>query len=148
MMKKRGMTLIEVIVASVIFLITFGVVLTTYLLSVKGEERQREYMHFETICYEIDSFSSKYYQKWYESYYESGEYLFNEVDKTLMVYYSSNYEPSSNSDNAKYILTAIYDNFDDDDYTEMKLFVKEVNSERYIIKELVYGDKGGRYNHA
>lgn len=124
-MKRKGFTLVEVLVSLSIFVLTFGGILTSYLLSLKGAEKLEEYQYFENICLDINAL-----------YDEKG---FSEVQSYLQVnsnegnvYYDADYKLVEKED--KYTLYFIYND-------EKKLTVSIHNNLKnyYVIESLEYG---------
>ena len=85
---KKGFTLIEVLVSVGVFLLTFGVILSTYLLSVNGVHKYEEYQFFENICITIDTIYDTKKIDGVKAYFNNKE----------LVYYNSSYEMVDNED--------------------------------------------------
>ena len=118
---KKGFTLIEVLVSVGVFLLTFGVILSTYLLSVNGVHKYEEYQFFENICITIDTIYDTKKIEGVKAYFNNKE----------LVYYNSSYEMVDNED--KYSLSYTYNN--------ENLIVSIKNNEKnyFVIEDLDYG---------
>ena len=128
--KRGGYTLVEVIVAFAIFLIVLVGISTTFVVSSKMQKRGETFVHFESICLDIDTYSDQYEREWDLHYY-------GEKKDAATIYYSEAYEVTS-QENAKYELSYRYTTSH-----ELIVNVKEVGSDIKIIDELNYG--GRRY---
>ena len=117
---KKGFTLIEVLVSVGVFLLTFGVILSTYLLSVNGVYKYEEYQFFENICITIDTIYDTKKIDGVKAYFNNKE----------LVYYNSSYEMVDNED--KYSLSYTFDDI---------LIVSIKNNEKnyFVIENLDYG---------
>ena len=117
---KKGFTLIEVLVSVGVFLLTFGVILSTYLLSVNGVHKYEEYQFFENICITIDTIYDTKKIDGVKAYFNNKE----------LVYYNSSYEMVDNED--KYSLFYTFDDV---------LIVSIKNNEKnyFVIENLDYG---------
>lgn len=117
---KKGFTLIEVLVSVGVFLLTFGVILSTYLLSVNGVHKYEEYQFFENICITIDTIYDTKKIEGVKAYFNNKE----------LVYYNSSYEMVDNED--KYSLFYTFDDV---------LIVSIKNNEKnyFVIENLDYG---------
>ncbi|CDC42226.1 unknown [Firmicutes bacterium CAG:449] len=117
---KKGFTLIEVLVSVGVFLLTFGVILSTYLLSVNSVHKYEEYQFFENICITIDTIYDTKKIDGVKAYFNNKE----------LVYYNSSYEMVDNED--KYSLSYTYNDI---------LIVSIKNNEKnyFVIENLDYG---------
>lgn len=133
---KKGLTLVEVLVSISIFVISFATCITVYFTVIKQETRQDEYLAFENVCLEIDKYSDTYGSNW------NIEYFGNDRD---IQYYDENFTLLTgdiNIDDIKYQLEFDYIE-NQDDVLELIVNIYEVESGRFIIKDLNYG--GARY---
>lgn len=128
---KKGLTLVEVMVATAIFTMTFAVCITLSLSSVKQEKRQRDYMTFESICYDINFYCNTYKKEWANKY-------FGDTEKTSH-YYDITYKMVTNIDEANYELV-----YDYNENHELIVNVKDIKNNKVIIENLNYGSK--RFN--
>lgn len=122
---KKGFSLVEVLVALAFFTITFGAVITCYLLGVKAYNKQEEYLYFESVCLDIDKLYDKDSNTWQYNYFSnvSNEY-----------YYNSEYELVDNLD--KYTLSINYYN------GNLIISIYNNNNNYYVIENLNYGPGG------
>lgn len=133
---KKGLTLVEVLVSITVFIISFATCITVYFTVVKHEQKQEEYLAFENICLEIDKYSDTYKSNW------NVEYFGNENN---VQYYNEKYFHLTGDfkvDDIKYQLTFEYVE-NDNQVFELIIDIFEVESGRFIIKDLNYG--GARY---
>lgn len=130
-MKRKGYTLVEVIVAFAIFAIVLAGITSTFAFTSKMQTLSDCYVHFETICLDIDTYSTTYGRSWDEHYY--GE----RTDGTT-IYYTDKYEVTASEEDARYSLSYEY-------VGEHELYVNVVDTDsgRVIIRNLNYG--GDRY---
>lgn len=135
-MKKRAFTLVEVIVAIAILAIALVGIGTTFRFTTKMETINDYYIHFESICIDIDTYLSKYKNitddEWDKHYFGT------HYEEGATIYYSSDYHVVSDASQAKFVL--VYGLNEDD---ELIVNVKEKDSNRVIIRDLNYG--GVRY---
>lgn len=133
---KKGLTLVEVLVSISVFVISFATCITVYFTVIKQETRQDEYLAFENVCLEIDKYSDTYGSNW------NIEYFGNDKD---IQYYDEKFTLLTgdiNIDDIKYQLEFDYVE-NQDDVLELIVNIYEVESGRFIIKDLNYG--GARY---
>lgn len=124
-MKKKGSTLVEVLVSLVIVSIIFASCLTTYLLTIKAQSKQKEYLHFETICQDIDKYSDRYKKDWNIYYFD------NTNNKQ---YYDNNFNLVDTNQEYKYELSFYYTNAN-----ELIVDVYNIDGNYKIIDTLNYG---------
>ena len=124
---KKGLTLVEVMVATAIFTMTFAVCITLSLSSVKQEKRQRDYMTFESICYDINYYCNAYNKDWASNYFK---------DDNTTHYYDITYKIVTNIDEANYELVYSYN-----ESNELIVNVNDIKNNRKIIDNLNYGSK-------
>lgn len=130
MKKRAAFTLVEVMVASFIFLLVLLATLGTCLLAANQVERQRRYLFFEEVCLEIDAYSDKYGREWNEKYFGN---------TAAEQYYSADKVWQSGSEGAKFRLTFEYRDTDENGKDELIVTVSEVGGGK-IIDGLNYGD--------
>lgn len=125
-MKRKGFTLVEVLVSLSIFVITFGAIITSYFLSINNAEKLEEYQYFENICLDINTI---YDQK---GFIEVKQYL-NVSEDIGEVFYNENYIQVEEQD--KYTLSYIYNS------AEKELTISIYNNVKnyYVIEALEYG---------
>ena len=130
---KKGLTLVEVMVATAIFTMTFAVCITLSLSSIKQEKRQRDYMTFESICYDINYYCNAYKIEW------ANKYFGDDINAPKAHYYDITYKIVSNRDEANYELVYSYN-----ESNELIVNVNDIKNNRKIIDNLNYGSK--RFN--
>ena len=125
---KKGLTLVEVMVATAIFTMTFAVCITLSLSSVKQEKRQRDYMTFESVCYDINFYCNTYKKEWATKYFGD----------TVVTphYYDITYKIVNNRDEANYELVYTYNK-----NNELIVNVNDIKNNKVIIENLNYGSK-------
>ena len=125
-MKRKGFTLVEVLVSLSIFVITFGGVITSYFLSIRGAEKLEEYQYFENICLDINTIYDQ------NGFIEVKKYL-NVSEDIGEVFYNENYIQVEEQD--KYTLSYIYNS------AEKELTISIYNNVKsyYVIEALEYG---------
>ena len=133
-MKRKGYTLVEVIVAFAIFAIVLAGITSTFAFTSKMQTLSDCYVHFETICLDIDTYSTTYGRNWDLHYYGA------QLDSAT-IYYNDKYEVTASEENARYSLS--YEYVGDH---ELYVNVVDANSGRTIVKNLNYG--GDRYEVA
>ena len=158
-MKRKGFTLVEILVSLAVFLTIFAGILTTYSLSVKGANKLEEYIYFEKLCLDIDKI---YDNEGYESLKIN---IFNDTVSSSTVtenntttitysneiYYDASYQISSSTDNSKYKLeyeykeitsTSIDESSNENTSTttsSLIISIKNYRKDYYIIENLDYG---------
>lgn len=131
-MKRKGYTLVEVLVSVFIFSAMTITCLTTYLLGKKFQIREYEYVFFESVCLDIDKYSDAYKDSttttWNVAYFGNGE---------TSQYYDADFQhiPSTSSSSKKsYELSFTYNAS-----KELIVNVENIVSNYSIIKDLNYG---------
>lgn len=160
-MKRKGFTLVEILVSLAVFLTIFAGILTTYSLSVKGANKLEEYIYFEKLCLDIDKI---YDNEGYKSLkinifndsvqgIESTDEENNTTTTTYSneIYYDASYQISSSTDNSKYKLnyeykeiasTSIDESSSENTSTttsSLIISIKNYRKDYYIIENLDYG---------
>lgn len=140
---RKGLTLVEIIVAIAVFSIVSIAFFTSYVSMNKVVARQEEYTRFEMICYDINYYWDMY--GFNEDSEESWEYKYfkSKIEKNngkYVAYFDKDFEPQSGDDNAEYQITFHYD--------DKKLIIDKIEklSDNKIIVEKVDCDiskKGG-----
>lgn len=163
-MKRKGFTLVEILVSLCVFLIIFAGVLTTYSLSVKGTNKLEEYTYFEKLCLDID----KIYDN--EGYQSLRINVFMDNSKDIPgetvtstdnlpgtsykndVYYDASYQLLDDKTNSKYKLSydyTIYQSSDGDDtttaYSKLIISIYNLDKNYYVIEKLDYGNSNVVY---
>ncbi len=119
---KKGFSLVEVVVALAVFVVSLVAILSCYFLGVKAYQKQTEYLYFETICLDIDKVYDKE-EDWQVLYFgqEKSEY-----------YYNSDYQLVETED--KYTLSVI-----NDDNNNLIISIYNNNDNYFVIENLNYG---------
>lgn len=119
---KKGFSLVEVVVALAVFVVSLVAILSCYFLGVKAYQKQTEYLYFETICLDIDKVYDKE-EDWQVLYFgqEKSEY-----------YYNSEYQLVETED--KYTLSVI-----NDDNNNLIISIYNNNDNYFVIENLNYG---------
>ena len=119
---KKGFSLVEVVVALAVFVVSLVAILSCYFLGVKVYQKQTEYLYFETICLDIDKVYDKE-EDWQVLYFgqEKSEY-----------YYNSDYQLVETED--KYTLSII-----NDDNNNLIISIYNNNDNYFVIENLNYG---------
>ena len=128
---KKGFTLVEVLVATMVFTICFAAIITCYLMVNKQTEKEYEYLRAESICRDIATYSDDFHKNWDTVYYgvhsdSNDVYLdqdFKKLDSYVGAYDLLSYSYNSGS--------------------ELILSIKVIGEDRYLIRNLNYG--GARY---
>ena len=120
-MKRKGFTLIEVLVSLCVFLIVFAGVITTYSFSIRGSQKLEEYLYFEKICLDIDKvYDTQGFDAVKSNIFklseetkpdETTETKNEEITLTTQKYtilYNANYELTNDTDDVKYNLICVY----------------------------------------
>ena len=128
---RKGFTLVEVLVSTLVFSICFAAIITCYLMVTKQTEKESEYLNAEIICKDIAIYGDDYGKNWDIVYYGVNSNSNN-------IYYDSSFNKLDNSTNAKYLLNYFYNSSN-----ELIVSIKVIGEDRYIVRDLNYG--GGRY---
>lgn len=105
---RKGLTLVEIIVAIAVFSIVSIAFFTSYVSMNKVVARQEEYTRFEMICYDINYYWDMY--GFNEDSEESWEYKYfkSKIEKNngkYVAYFDKDFEPQSDDDQAVYKIT-------------------------------------------
>lgn len=136
MKKKKGTTLVEVLVAIAVFAIISVAMFTSLLVMRKTSARQEEYLRFEMICTDIAFYGDVHKRNWDKEYFS----LLAPQDQGE-VYFGYDFYPSETE--RIYCLSYSYFDTNSDGYEELIVSIHHVESGRTIIEDLNYG--GGRY---
>ena len=136
MKAKKGITLVEVLVAIAVFSIISLAMFSSLLVMRKTAARQEEYLHFEMICTDIAFYGDVHQKSWDKEYFSLPA-----SQETGRVFYDQKFQPSSTD--RVYCLSYSYLDTNNDGYAELIVSIRHVESERVIIENLNYG--GGRY---
>lgn len=121
---RKGLTLVEIIVAIAVFSIVSIAFFTSYVSMNKVVARQEEYTRFEMICYDINYYWDMYGKGWDKKYF-NGEVSGNTA------YFDKDFEPQSGDDNAVYKITYSCD-------TELTIIkIEKIGNDKKVIVENV-----------
>ena len=134
MKKKKGTTLVEVLVAIAVFSIISVAMLSSLLIMRKTVARQEEYLRFEMICNDIAFYGDAYQKEW-DKYYFGLTDPQNEGE----IYYDHEFNLTTEESERVYSLFYYYVNDN-----ELIVSIRHAKTGRAIIEDLNYG--GGRYN--
>lgn len=124
-MKKKGFTLVEIVVSIALFSVMVGAIFSCYFLARNANIKHKEYLYFENICLEIDYYYDKYGKDWENNFYKNDHA--NDI-----YYYDNNYKQVEEL--SKYELSFKYNEKD-----EMILSIKNLDKNYYVIENLNYG---------
>lgn len=119
---KKGFSLVEVVVALAVFVVSLVAILSCYFLGVKAYQKQTEYLYFETICLDIDKVYDKE-EDWQVLYFGQEKFEY---------YYNSDYQLVETED--KYTLSVI-----NDDNNNLIISIYNNNDNYFVIENLNYG---------
>ena len=99
---KKGMTLVEVLVAITVFSIVIFALFTTIVAMRKVVARQEEYVKIKMVCYDIDAYWDVYGRS--KNPEESWDYKYfsGVLSENGQGYLTSDFKPTNNSQNSKY----------------------------------------------
>ena len=126
---KKSFTLVEVLVATMVFTICFAAIITCYLMVNKQTEKEYEYLRAEAICRDIALYGDEFGRDWDLAYY-------NENDGEI--YLDQSFNKTDEYENTLYIITYSYNGSN-----QLILSIKVKGENRYLVKDLNYG--GLRY---
>ena len=108
---RKGLTLVEVIVAIAVFTIISLALFSSYLGMRKVVFRQEEYARLEMVCYDINYYWDKYGSDWAEKYFDndsingnSHSFVIDDIGDNL---YTISWEYDNNNDPEVLIITSI-----------------------------------------
>ena len=97
---RKGLTLVEIIVAIAVFSIVSVAFFTSYVSMNKVVARQEEYVRFEMICYDINYYWDVHGKSWDDIYFNG--------NVTNTAFFNKDFEPQSSKTNAVYQITFTY----------------------------------------
>ena len=129
---KKGLTLVEVLVAITVLSITMFALLSTIVAMRKVVARQEEYVKIKMVCQDIEAYWDKYGEDWADQYFE-GEYEAN----NFKGYLTSKFYPVTNYNKNYYKIVFSYHN----DSNSKKLIIGSIESPdgKELVKELNLG---------
>ncbi len=96
---KKGLTLVEVIVAIAVFAVITLALFSTYLGIRKLSFRQEEYVRLEMVCYDINYYWDAYGDEWVKEYLKSNitdnDFINNWDSKSIPL--GSDFKPTNGS---------------------------------------------------
>ena len=129
---KKGMTLVEVLVAITVLSIIVFALLSTLVAMRKVVARQEEYVKIKMVCQDIEAYWDKYNMEWISKYFVEGN-----GDKFGL---TSGFEPIKYNTNSKnyYKIEFSYD----DDSNPKKLIIDYIKSPdgKELVKGLNFGE--------
>ena len=135
---RKGLTLVEIIVAIAVFSIVSVAFFTSYVSMNKVVARQEEYTRFEMICYDINYYWDMY--GFNEDSEESWEYKYfkSEIEENngkYVAYFDKDFKPKNNNDDNKavYKITFSYSGTDNKSLTIDK--IEKLGSDKKVIVE-------------
>ena len=135
MNKKKGFTLVEVLVSITIFLSVFAVILSTYYLAQKRVYRQEETQYIENLCLDIDKIYDNEGYEGLVNYYKFKALSDSDI--------TSNYKVETipedyfiNDDSSNQETTPISDDSSSDSSIE------KVNQVKNVVRYLIVENKG------
>ena len=132
---RKGLTLVEIIVAIAVFSIVSIAFFTSYVSMNKVVARQEEYTRFEMICYDINYYWDMYGQGLDEKYFQS-----TTVDGTA--YFDKDFEPQSGSNKAVYQITFSYSGEDNNKALTIDKIEKLGSDKKVIVEDVKCGKRG------
>ena len=129
---RKGLTLVEIIVAIAVFSIVSIAFFTSYVSMNKVVARQEEYTRFEMICYDINYYWDMYDEGWDDAYFlPSGAQETPSGSQIFTAYFDKDFEPQSGDDNAVYKITYSCD-------TELTIIkIEKIGNDKKVIVENV-----------
>ena len=126
---KKSFTLVEVLVATMVFTICFAAIITCYLMVNKQTEKEYEYLRAEAICRDIAFYGDEFGRDWDLAYYSEND---------GEIYLDQSFNKVNEYAETLYIITYSYNGSN-----QLILSIKVKGENRYLVKDLNYG--GLRY---
>ena len=104
---RKGLTLVEIIVAIAVFSIVSVAFFTSYVSMNKVVARQEEYVRFEMICYDINYYWDMYLYEWDDKYFDTD--ISDASPGTYTAYFDKDFEPKSDNNDKKAAYQITYD---------------------------------------
>ena len=133
---KKGLTLVEVLVAISVLTIVIFALFSTIIAMRKVVARQEEYVKIKMVCQDIDAYCDKFGENWADYYFNNGEDYTNNKG-----YLTSNFEPTDDSNKAEYIISYIISFVDNNG--EVNLSIKNNSKDRVIVSGFKISIKKG-----
>lgn len=127
---KKGLTLVEVLVAITVLSITMFALLSTIVAMRKVVARQEEYVKIKMVCQDIDAYykNTTMDDLWYKKYFGDDAYVDNNQSKNC--YLTADFKPTTDINKAEYIVSFI------DNNSNLNLSIKTRAKDRVIVSGL------------
>ena len=132
---KKGLTLVEVLVAITVLSITMFALLSTIVAMRKVVSRQEEYVKIKMVCQDIEAYLKKYETStnpWYKEYFGDGAVVEN--NKSENCYLTANFKPTSDKSQAEYRISFEYST----DEKISKLSIIKTSDLKVLVKDLCF----------
>ena len=126
---KKGLTLVEVLVAITVLSITMFALLSTIVAMRKVVARQEEYVKIKMVCQDIEAYREKYKLEWAAYYFNNGDSYENQVG-----YLTSSFKPTSDESQAEYRISFEYST----DEKISKLSIIKTSDLKVLVKDLCF----------
>lgn len=137
---RKGLTLVEIIVAIAVFSIVSVAFFTSYVSMNKVVARQEEYVRFEMICYDINYYWDVYGESWHESYFVGG--VASKINNTYVAYFDKDFKPQSSNTNPVYKITFSYTGEDENKSLTIDKIEKLGSDKKVIVEGVKCGKQG------
>ena len=128
---KKGMTLVEVLVAITVLSIIVFALLSTLVSMRKVVARQEEYVKIKMVCQDIEAYRDKYKSQWAEYYFNNGVSYENQKS---VGYLTSSFKPTSDESQAEYKISFQ----DSTDEKISKLSIIKTSDLKVLVKDLCF----------
>ena len=135
---RKGLTLVEIIVAIAVFSIVSIAFFTSYVSMNKVVARQEEYTRFEMICYDINYYWDMYHYEWDDKYFDTD--ISDDSNGTYTAYFDKDFKPQYNKDGAVYQITYTYSG----DQLIIQKIVKITEKNKVIVENVNCDDSKQR----
>lgn len=140
---RKGLTLVEIIVAIAVFSIVSIAFFTSYVSMNKVVARQEEYTRFEMICYDINYYWDMYDEGWDDAYFlPSGAQETPSGSQIFTAYFDKDFEPQSGSNKAVYQITFSYSGEDNNKALTIDKIEKLGSDKKVIVEDVKCGKRG------
>ena len=127
---KKGMTLVEVLVAITVLSIIVFALLSTLVAMRKVVARQEEYVKIKMVCRDIEAYREKYESKWAAHYFNNGAHYENKVG-----YLTSSFKPTSDKSQAEYEISFQYST---EDKKISNLSIIKTSDQKVLVSDLFF----------
>ena len=104
---KKGLTLVEVLVAIAVLTIVIFAVFSSIIAMRNVVSRQEEYVKAKMVCQDIEVYLEKYNDAWYKEYFGENIEIQNKND--IIGYLTSDFVPTDNENEGVYVLSCEYE---------------------------------------